>query len=65
MPWPSMFTNPGGHQAQPASMLPASALIKPRKTLSDDDRKRMCRYHVENPAVKQAEIAGEHVFHHT
>jgi hypothetical protein len=71
--WPSMLTNPAGYQAQPASIPPVSAPIKtsklpaihapsPRKTLTDDDRRRMCRYHEENPAVKQTEIGGEHAF---
>lgn len=68
--WPSMLTNPAGYQAAPVSMPPVSAPLKttklpaihapsPRKTLTDDDRRRMCRYHEENPSVKQTEIGGE------
>ena len=29
-----------------------------RKTLTDNDRRRMCRYHEENPTIKQTEIGG-------
>lgn len=29
-----------------------------RKTLTDNDRRRMCQYHDENPSVKQTEIGG-------
>jgi hypothetical protein len=69
--WPSMLlTNPPGYQAQPATLPPVSAPAKPsklpaihapspRKTLTDDDRRRMCRYHEENPSVKQTEIGGK------
>lgn len=30
-----------------------------RRTLTDQDRRRMCIYHEENPTVKQTEIGGE------
>jgi hypothetical protein len=30
-----------------------------RRTLTDQDRRRMCQYHDENPTVKQTEIGGE------
>lgn len=30
----------------------------PRKTLTDNDRRRMCQYHEENPTVKQTEIGA-------
>ena len=29
-----------------------------RKTLTDNDRRRMCQYHEDNPSVKQTEIGG-------
>lgn len=29
-----------------------------RRTLTDHDRRRMCQYHEDNPAVKQTEIGG-------
>lgn len=31
----------------------------PRKTLTDQDRRRMCQYHEDNPNIKQTEIGGE------
>ena len=31
----------------------------PRRTLTDQDRRRMCQYHEDNPTVKQTEIGGE------
>jgi len=31
----------------------------PRKMLTDDDRKRICQHHEDNPKVKQTEIGGE------
>ena len=33
-----------------------------RKTLTDNDRRRMCRYHEENPTIKQTEIGGKSIF---
>jgi hypothetical protein len=72
--WPSMLTNPASYSSQPVPIPPASAppLTKrsapklpaihatpsPRKTLTDADRRRMCKYHEENPTVKQTEIGG-------
>jgi hypothetical protein len=32
---------------------------RPRKTLTDADRRRMCKYAEENPSVKQTEIGGQ------
>lgn len=49
----------------PASATPVSATSThsrtsstPRKTLTDQDRRRMCQYHEDNPTVKQTEIGG-------
>jgi hypothetical protein len=49
----------------PASVTPISATSThsrtsstPRKTLTDQDRRRMCLYHEEHPTVKQTEIGG-------
>ncbi|KAL5115405.1 hypothetical protein ACEQ8H_006705 [Pleosporales sp. CAS-2024a] len=49
----------------PASATPVSATsthsrtsATPRKTLTDQDRRRMCQYHDENPTVKQTEIGA-------
>jgi hypothetical protein len=62
--WPSILTNPTGYQAQPASTPPIPALIKPpqKKTLTDDDRRRICEYHEENLAAKHKDIGGERAF---
>lgn len=69
--WPSMLTNPAGYQTHIPTQLPPVTLPtkpaklstshapSPRKTLTDEDRRRMCRYHEENPTVKQTEIGGE------
>ena len=50
-------------QSIPAPAPPAPSPVRQsgnsnRKTLSDDDRRRMCRYHDEHPTVKQTEIGG-------
>jgi hypothetical protein len=73
-PWPSLLTSQsnyanGAVMAAPVSMTPVTATPKsapatfrhhdrPRKTLTDDDRRRMCKFAAENPAVKQTEIGG-------
>ena len=31
---------------------------RPRKTLTDADRRKMCQYSIDNPQVKQTEIGG-------
>lgn len=31
-----------------------------RRTLTDQDRRRMCQYHEDNPTVKQTEIGGQY-----
>lgn len=72
--WPSMLTNPGGfNTSPPVAIPPASAGVQPlkaarppipslasqpRKTLTDDDRRRMCQYHIDNPSMKQTEIGA-------
>lgn len=71
--WPSMLTNPpntySSHSAPPLSMPPVAPApskparlpnqqSQPRRTLTDDDRRRMCRYHMENPTVKQTDIGA-------
>lgn len=68
--WPSMLTNPAGSYQAPLPIPPAPAPLKtiklpslqtstPRKTLTDDDRRRMCQYHESHPNTKQIEIGGE------
>ncbi|KAF4308481.1 hypothetical protein GTA08_BOTSDO03430 [Botryosphaeria dothidea] len=72
--WPSMLTSqssfapPPMYSAPPpvpvsATPTPVSATSTrssstPRKTLTDNDRRRMCLYHEENPTVKQTEIGA-------
>lgn len=50
----------------PAIVTPVSATSTtsrtsstPRKTLTDQDRRRMCQYHEDHPTVKQTEIGGK------
>lgn len=70
--WPSLLTTqsypsaplppmpvssmPGLHPIQTSSLPTTST---PRRTLTDDDRRRMCIYHGENPHVRQTEIGGK------
>lgn len=71
--WPSLLTNPANYSAPPVAIPPISAPVvkgngaklpaihatpSPRKTLTDNDRRRMCQYHEENPSVKQTEIGA-------
>lgn len=50
----STITTP--QSAPPATPAPASSTA--RKTLTDQDRRRMCQYHEDHPTVKQTEIGG-------
>jgi len=70
--WPSLLTHPNttSFSAPPIAIPPLStgaAMPKshrsmtqstPRKTLTDDDRRRMCEYAEANPGVKQTEIGN-------
>jgi hypothetical protein len=68
-----MLTNPNGytaHSAPPVAIPPVTAPLKtskpptvttqsqPRKTLTDDDRRRMCQYAEDHPNVKQTDIGA-------
>lgn len=67
--WPSMLTNPPGSYQAPLPIPSAPASRRPskirslqtasRKTLTDDDRRRMCEYHEANPKAKQVDIGSE------
>ncbi|KAL9124188.1 MAG: hypothetical protein Q9217_006461 [Psora testacea] len=46
-------TAPTPPPSKPIPTLPTS-----RKTLTDNDRRRMCKYHEDNPTVKQTEIGA-------
>ena len=66
--WPSMLTNPVSYapapMAAPAVAPPpppakpqrTTSTSTPRRTLTDEDRRRMCRYREENPTAKQVDI---------
>ncbi|KAK8021193.1 centromere binding protein b [Apiospora arundinis] len=72
--WPSLHTNPGQAYSTPPVPIPAQSTVpirqtpkhlpsittsQPRKTLSDDDRRRMCQYAADNPKSKQTEIGAK------
>lgn len=70
--WPSMLATQPGFAPVPLAPMPAPSVgpsrpaptsqtapsTTPRRTLTDDDRWRMCMYHEENPHVKQTEIGA-------
>ncbi|TQS38358.1 hypothetical protein Golomagni_01136 [Golovinomyces magnicellulatus] len=68
--WPSMLTNSAILSAPQinfsSSLVPSSRGTESkqggssfsRRTLTDEDRKRMCQYHEDNPSKKQAEIGA-------
>lgn len=51
----SAITTP--HSAPPATPAPPPPSTA-RRTLTDQDRRRMCQYHEDHPTVKQTEIGG-------
>jgi hypothetical protein len=73
--WPSLQTNPGqSHSAPPVAIpprssqppslkhqpkLPSLTTSQPRRTLSTEDKRRMCQYAEENPTLKQTEIGAK------
>jgi len=73
-PWPSQLVNNSPYHTPVYSHTPTSAnsittpvsappttgrnTDRPRKTLTDADRRRMCKYAEDNPNVKQTEIGG-------
>lgn len=72
--WPSMLTNPGAFNSSPPVAIPpmsasiqplkpsrppvAAIASQPRKTLTDEDRRNMCQWHMDNPEMKQTEIGA-------
>ncbi|KAK4123780.1 hypothetical protein N657DRAFT_573257 [Parathielavia appendiculata] len=72
--WPSMLTNPNNygppHSAPPVAIPSLAAPLKmaklpaiqttsqPRKTLTDENRREMCKYAEENPNAKQTDIGA-------
>ncbi|KAH7631753.1 hypothetical protein B0T09DRAFT_356266 [Sordaria sp. MPI-SDFR-AT-0083] len=71
--WPSMLTNPtyGTHPVPPVAIPPVTTPLKnsklpaiqttsqPRKTLTDEDRRRMCQYAQDHPTAKQTDIGAQ------
>lgn len=51
--------------SQPPTLAPAYApshpTTTPRRTLTDNDRRKMCQYHEDHPTKKQTEIGGTSV----
>lgn len=70
-PWPSTLTSQPNYVPPLLPTLPLSTPLSassshatastsaPRRTLTDEDRRRMCLYHEEHPTVKQTEIGGK------
>jgi hypothetical protein len=68
VPWPSLQTNPSQHFQPPVPIpsvsatprqqpkLPTINTSQPRRTLTDQDRRDMCKFADENPGVKQHDI---------
>lgn len=50
---------PGPVPIRPLHATPAPTAPTPRRTLTDEDRRRMCLYHEENKTAKQTDIGGE------
>ena len=46
------------HSLPPLSTPPPPPSTSSRRTLTDQDRRKMCQYHEDNPTVKQTEIGG-------
>jgi hypothetical protein len=38
--------------------VPSQTTSTPRRTLTDEDRRRMCQYHEDNPGMKQSDIGA-------
>ncbi|KAL9948059.1 hypothetical protein ACHAP6_003772 [Verticillium nonalfalfae] len=51
---PVLGVSPSSKPIRPLGMQQSA----PRKTLTDDDRRRMCQYHMDNPNMKQTEIGA-------
>lgn len=46
----------------PTSASPSRSGTIPRRTLSDDERRKICEHHDQNPSAKQSEIASKLTF---
>ena len=54
----STYATAHGVPPMPSAPAPMPSTIA-RRTLTDQDRRRMCQYHEENPNAKQTEIGGK------
>lgn len=57
-PPPPLTIPPHPVTARPSQQTPVSGGPTPRRTLTDDDRRRMCLYHEEHKGAKQTDIGG-------
>lgn len=74
-PWPSLLQSRSNYNApvysppiattsvmtpmSAPSMMPARTYVRERRTLTDEQRRKMCQYAADNPNVKQTEIGGK------
>lgn len=57
-PMPYLYQPFAALQQLPTQTIRQPTMPTARRTLTDDDRRRMCLYHQENPHVKQTEIGA-------
>lgn len=57
---PSIQTSPSSATPHLGSSHSGQTASTPRRTLTDNDRRKMCQYHEEHPTKKQTEIGGKH-----
>lgn len=63
-PPPPQPAQPPAHQPAPSprklapAYSPTHPVTTPRRTLTDNDRRKMCQYHEDHPTKKQTEIGG-------
>lgn len=58
LPMPYLYQPFTGLHQLPTQTMRHPTMPTARRTLTDDDRRRMCLYHQENPHVKQTEIGA-------
>ena len=66
-PWAGPMATPASASTALTAMTPVTTTggSTPRRTLTDDDRRRICEYHESHPGVKQTEIGGMSVLDHS
>ena len=58
-PLAPLSTMTSAHPLPPPLVSSSAPTTNQRRTLTDQDRRRMCQYHEDNPTVKQTEIGGK------